>query len=776
MRKSVILFPLLTLLAFSSLGSNSSFYKTLADDNEESFNSENFLNPNNYKVDSTSTISSTDNGLKVIGGATYQLPFTFKENEEHKIKFKFNIDQMDAGQYAYVIFHNNPDNVFMDAESDISGLYCRIASFGSNKYSFETFYTDEVNYKLEPIAGALTYNNSVIRDHTIQLETSLIQGYTNGIRLFYDGVHFGDWLGYSMVKNRNLTDEYSNIYVSVVGNLTITNILPNDVEAPKITIKEDENNTHYANEEFVIDSIETIDDVDGNVPYTYKLLNPSNKDITHNTYINDNGKIAFVPIESGDYIFRVSASDYSYNTNSKRFNISIINRPHYPVFVGEPPFSIIARRSSKYYFPEGNARDIELENPDNNMTYAYSGYFYDNSNAKHEIEIKQDNNGYYFEPLDYEPYRDLDGTGKYYLSISATNSYGTTYFEKEIWVKYDLTGSDAYLNSNLCNKSNWALNKINKFENNKVYIAGTTFYKAGLLLENGVKINFSILDMVSNNGEDKWFSLSLLKHPGNARYGNPNNDCGLYFMFFERNNNLLMNIQYIYSDGTYRDITNSTVIYSEIPEDITLEVTPFDTSLDASMDDNISIFLDGSQVESFEISKIYRSDMADDEGFVYLAAGYNNLKDNQAKTFEESNNPKFTINSILNTDKTAPEISLLGDFPVSSKGSKEIILPEAKGIDETDGEIAAQLLRVKDPNGKSITVINNKFIPKKNGTYIVIYSASDTSGNTSLLEKTIEVSGVKENGCKGSIDSCVYLLPISILVVSILLIKRKNEQ
>ena len=113
------------------------------------------------------------------------------------------------------------------------------------------------------------------------------------------------------------------------------------------------------------------------------------------------------------------------------------------------------------------------------------------------------------------------------------------------------------------------------------------------------------------------------------------------------------------------------------------------------MYDNVELFLDGQKCESFEVYKIERSNFMDDEGQVYLSYGYYNAHES-GDSFDTTSNPKVRLNSIAYSDFTAPTIELLGECPSEGKVDEEILLPNAKAIDDVDGEVEATLLSVKN--------------------------------------------------------------------------------
>ena len=688
------------------------------------------------------SVTETETGVRIQGAATYKVPFAFETNKDQKIKLRFHVNAIAPNGSAWVIFHGNPANVPNQGDGDLPGLYVRLSDFGGSAYKLDAFYTDGINYSVEMIGGTKTYSEPIVGYHTIQFETSMVQGYTDGVRLFYKGFHFGDWLGYSMVKNKRITNENSELFVTFAGqDISLENIVPRDITPPSITyaVPEEGAKKGYSNEPYTFYDILVDDDIDHEVPTEYKLRDDSLLDCSDKLYFDESGHLAFRPLVAGEYTLQILATDYSNNVASKKITVTIENRPHYPLF-DRITWDEAARRSAKYYLPKVRAEDYtEDESPkDNNITYHYSGSFIDDGGTRREVVFEEDDKGIYFIPKKNDAYL-TDGVGEYAFLIEAENSYGSSFVEKTIWVKYDNVGDDALSKDALYKKSNWALSPYISVSEDEIGIAGSTYYKGGLRLEDGIRLRLAIKDLPDKGTSNSWFSVSLLTHPGNARYGEMTQ--GIHFMYFYEKGAFRYNIQYVMKDGSYLDIANNNVLYSAIPESFELEIDPFDPALDPTMDDNITISFDGVQIASYEAFKVFRSEFADNEGLVYLACGYYN-ENPSGSDYETTNNPKYVIESLIKTDKVAPTIHLDPSLiPTTGKVGEAISLPFPTATDDIDGEVLCRLLRVEGPDGRGVTAINNVFIPEMPGEYTVTYAATDAMGNVAPLSFVIAVEG-----------------------------------
>lgn len=553
------------------------------------------------------------------------------------------------------------------------------------------------------------------------------------------------------------------------------NVNAADNLAPKITI-ELPDEPCYAGIEYVFGPINCVDDVDGVITnWTYTLLNVNSKDISYAANKIDDYHLSFTPSAEGTYTLTVFAKDSSGNEGSKKSRVKALHRPHFPVFKNTS-FKKDARNNEKYYFPIPKAVDNTYDEfePDNDITFQYSGYFFDSSNNKINLNIYLDEpenpetSKRYFVPSEYSSYK-TDGVGNYFLTISASNSFGTSNLDAEIWVKYALNGEEAIKTSNLVKSSNWGSEGGNTFSKTGVTLSKPAYYKGGLSLEDGVEIDIDVENLPDNTGGGNWMSINLTTHPGNSCIYSERIP-GLHIMVFKKSGSFYANVRYCNEDMTTFDIVSDVALVS-IGNKLSIKLKPFDVSLDPERTDNVSLFLNKSQVESYDIYKIERSVLEDDEGFVYFS-------------FTNFNTSVIKINSILDSDYTAPVISLNSSISKQQNINQLIKLPTATAKDDRDGVIEANLLSVKKPNGKKITVINNTFTPTEVGSYLIAYSSTDASGNTAVLqfELTMVDPNVDPSELSGQqktiiIVSLIIGLAISGGVISLyaLSLKRKGK-
>ena len=764
---------LLASLSFGAIGTIASSESLPLFAEEEvvvdpAFDRDNFLNPANYIANVTPVVD--EKGLLVEGASSYNLPFAFDRGYSHKIKFKFDIEELGNYESATILLSNDPSIAFLDQNMTAPGVYFSITKTSESTYRLDGYYTDGINYTGQALTLNKVIHDSVIRDHTLQIETSLVAGYTDGIRLFYNGEQFADWLCYSMVKNNAITDSQGRIYISTYGKMRITNITPGDDFGPRIDYEEPEEKA-YAGDDYEFGEITVTDEIDGKLPWTFVLFDPAGKNISNKASFNEHGRLHFKPLSIGEYTLRVLSNDYSTNAAAKRILLNVFRHEHYPVFDEDYVFPINGRSSSEYIIPKVSAHDID-DGGDNEISYTYGVYYYSDSGVRRDVTLSQKESGeYYFIPKKESAYRN-DGMGKYYITVSANNSYGESVLEREIYVKPDIVDEASMLPENYLDEDRWTLNDYNTFGESDITLIGNTSYKAGLKLDKGIFLYFSVEQLLDKTGLDNWFSFGFTTHPGEGKYGAGTQ--GLYFMFFYQNGAFRYNMQYVTNEGVAIDIKNNEPLASDFSGETSLAVYPFDESLDPTMYDNIDVALNGGKVDSFEIYKIARSEMTDDEGFVYLNFGYSNAGEHTSLDPFGTNNPIVHLHRLRIADKKAPVLTLLGDVPTSGKAGERITFPGVKAVDETDGEVEAYLSSIVGPDGVAITVINNVAVFPKAGEYIVSYKAVDYSGNIGSIEKTILIS--KKGGCKGAIIPASSVGLIALIGAILLAWNRRKER
>ena len=130
-------------------------------------------------------------------------------------------------------------------------------------------------------------------------------------------------------------------------------------------------------------------------------------------------------------------------------------------------------------------------------------------------------------------------------------------------------------------------------------------------------------------------------------------------------------------------------------------------------------------------------------------------------------------------DTIAPEIYVDGEYVTEAKVGDTIAVLEAEVDDESTYSLTVAVIY----NGVSRVQISedNEFVADKAGQYVIRYSATDMSGNTTNVEFTINVVATEEEnnaskgGCFGSVSSLAAIGGLITLAGAVALRKKENE-
>ena len=134
-------------------------------------------------------------------------------------------------------------------------------------------------------------------------------------------------------------------------------------------------------------------------------------------------------------------------------------------------------------------------------------------------------------------------------------------------------------------------------------------------------------------------------------------------------------------------------------------------------------------------------------------------------------------------DTVAPEIYVDGEYVTEAKAGDTITVLEAEVDDKSTYSLTVSVIY----NGTTKMQVSedNKFVAEKAGQYVIRYSATDMSGNTTSVEFTITVTAVEggqtgpdggsTGGCFGGISSLATIGALITLVGAVALRKKENE-
>lgn len=181
------------------------------------------------------------------------------------------------------------------------------------------------------------------------------------------------------------------------------------------------------------------------------------------------------------------------------------------------------------------------------------------------------------------------------------------------------------------------------------------------------------------------------------------------------------------------------------PEDIASQ------SLVLSMDyANKRVYMNGSIVVDLDDVTIFPLEQwkGFTDGECYLsvyAASYNQERFNCVVT-EVAGLSEEALSDGVITDNTKPEIEIVYGEYEGTKFPDAVVglsypIPEAVAYDETDREVDVNVRVYRDYGARSeinVSVKDGGFVPVSEGTYTVVYTASDRAGNTAVLEHEVQ--------------------------------------
>lgn len=136
------------------------------------------------------------------------------------------------------------------------------------------------------------------------------------------------------------------------------------------------------------------------------------------------------------------------------------------------------------------------------------------------------------------------------------------------------------------------------------------------------------------------------------------------------------------------------------------------------------------------------------------------------------------LSFIVLSDTNAPEILIDGRYDEHYDAGEIIEILRAKIIDDSNAFIEANVSIFKGK--RQITAQEGKLL-LEDGTYSIVYSASDATGNTAEIALSFTVgTGInaedeKNSGCKSSLDSLSALIMIILIPMTIFIAKKEEK-
>lgn len=186
----------------------------------------------------------------------------------------------------------------------------------------------------------------------------------------------------------------------------------------------------------------------------------------------------------------------------------------------------------------------------------------------------------------------------------------------------------------------------------------------------------------------------------------------------------------------------------------------------------------------------------DSNGTVYVTIRVfdeNGLRQtSNARSFTPVKNGKYTIKYIANgissqlectyniniktLDK--PEIRINGEIPMGAYINERITLPEISAFDEIGNTDIEIILLRPDGSAKDLT-IDNSFVPKAEGNYSIIITATGKDGQKTTLTKYITVTVNPDQIMSSTtviIISVVGVVVVAGIITAAVLVKRKTRE
>lgn len=176
---------------------------------------------------------------------------------------------------------------------------------------------------------------------------------------------------------------------------------------------------------------------------------------------------------------------------------------------------------------------------------------------------------------------------------------------------------------------------------------------------------------------------------------------------------------------------------------------------------NFTITAEDQNDGAITINFVYPEGCLDSDGKLLMGSGTWTVTAEAVDKAGNKATESFNI-FVEAVDSTKPVITITGATEYNEGDTLGLVV---LANDETDGNLVVDVTKpngMEDGNGKLVK-----------GTWTITYSATDASGNTETVTKTITVKGAEEEkGCMGSVDgSAILLLCIGLSYIGI---KRKR--
>ena len=323
-------------------------------------------------------------------------------------------------------------------------------------------------------------------------------------------------------------------------------------------------------------------------------------------------------------------------------------------------------------------------------------------------------------------------------------------------------------NSYLNNTANWVVGGGNVTTGeNGVVVSGTMgyqYYNAPLLMDNGyLGLSFDINALTNNSEYDQWVMIAFVT---SGTFTSPAGFAadGLYFWFTNNSGYLTVNSAYKTAIGIEYLMQETTTLSTLGSHTIGIMVDG----------EGVRLFVDTVEITGEAVRRMYASDMVNSNNCTYLA-----ITEYSADGTPSNAEVCITgITDINDRDITAPVIDYAGTQTTATVGDEVVV--NATATDNVDGEVFVAV-SVIDPDGEEISIINGKFVPEKEGDYVVLFTAVDASGNIAeeRVQITVNKASVesdKKGGCLGNLNGSSIIWTMLMFAGCLVVLAKKNSE
>lgn len=342
-----------------------------------------------------------------------------------------------------------------------------------------------------------------------------------------------------------------------------------------------------------------------------------------------------------------------------------------------------------------------------------------------------------------------DVKGQWSVIYSAADKAGNI---GDATVKFFVVDAEADQNSASSYYAPWG--GLNESDGVLSMAAHCAFLKPLSFKERYLKTTIDILGLSDEADQDlgveAWVSVAFLQSP---MYSDPSGPqaYGLYLMFYNNGGKLYTSVIMAGPLGSEMiAIKDPFTAASNAIGEVVIELVGEENK---DGEEIVALYVNGNKCVNESMSKAFLSEIMDAKENMFLGFGaYDTDANDEKVTNAESR--RISVKGFefeREIDEEDPVVSA-ANVPQTGKVGVELALPEAT-VTDNSGETIRATVTVKDPEGKTVTVINGKFTPAKAGEYTVVYKAADSAGNEGVSpEYKIQVAPADkdEGGCKSA--------------------------